>query len=425
MIDKVHIKNFKCLRDLDLEFKKLTILMGPNNSGKSTVLQALAFLAQQTGDITFDGAFVRLNSFRDVVFQKDTSNEIGIDVSLKLSDKELENVKSETASNAYKAFDFSSVRAAVSINLEGRNSLRPYLGFFTKDNELIGERAYTGRGKYELRFNQKITSGSHDGGNVDQIWPWGFGPVPSGAKFCGDVADTVKSIMRDRILNQLYYLAPFRKVDERVEKIIEAEPTRISPEGKNTLTLFLYTKVNQDLQFAKMVRWAKEFNVSDILSKLEKGQAKAAFKDEELPVEVDAPELGFGSNQLFPVIVQFFACKPNSILMVEEPEMSLHVAAQVKLPYLFSEVLEESKQIIVSTHSVFIPLAIGKAIRDRSCSLTKEDVQIFEFKKEKNGTQKTVLSLDQRGNIENWISEVAKVEDELYKDWAAILPKEL
>ena len=42
-LDKVHIKNFLSLRNVTLPFKPLTVLVGPNASGKSNVLEALHF----------------------------------------------------------------------------------------------------------------------------------------------------------------------------------------------------------------------------------------------------------------------------------------------------------------------------------------------------------------------------------------------
>jgi len=42
-ITRVHVKNFRCLRDIEFRMEPLTILLGPNNSGKSSVLRALEF----------------------------------------------------------------------------------------------------------------------------------------------------------------------------------------------------------------------------------------------------------------------------------------------------------------------------------------------------------------------------------------------
>ena len=49
MLRKLRIKNFKCLRDTkDLAIRPVTILVGPNSSGKSSLVQALLMLRQTT-----------------------------------------------------------------------------------------------------------------------------------------------------------------------------------------------------------------------------------------------------------------------------------------------------------------------------------------------------------------------------------------
>ena len=49
-LEKIHIKNYLSLRDVTLPFKPLTVLVGPNASGKSNVLSALHLLKTMTVD---------------------------------------------------------------------------------------------------------------------------------------------------------------------------------------------------------------------------------------------------------------------------------------------------------------------------------------------------------------------------------------
>lgn len=41
VLESLHIQNFRCLRDVSIDFTPLTVLVGPNGSGKTTILQAL------------------------------------------------------------------------------------------------------------------------------------------------------------------------------------------------------------------------------------------------------------------------------------------------------------------------------------------------------------------------------------------------
>jgi predicted ATPase len=43
MIDRIRIMNFKCLKDVTVELERLTVLVGPNGCGKSSVLQAMLY----------------------------------------------------------------------------------------------------------------------------------------------------------------------------------------------------------------------------------------------------------------------------------------------------------------------------------------------------------------------------------------------
>jgi len=51
-IDKVKIKNFKSLRDIDMSLSNLTLITGVNSSGKSSFIQTLLLLKQN--EMVFD-----------------------------------------------------------------------------------------------------------------------------------------------------------------------------------------------------------------------------------------------------------------------------------------------------------------------------------------------------------------------------------
>ncbi|HET9953012.1 MAG TPA: AAA family ATPase, partial [Polyangiaceae bacterium] len=46
MIDSVHFENFKSLKNTSVQFGQLTVLVGPNGCGKSSVLEAMSLAAQ-------------------------------------------------------------------------------------------------------------------------------------------------------------------------------------------------------------------------------------------------------------------------------------------------------------------------------------------------------------------------------------------
>lgn len=46
MLARLHVQNFKCLRDVEVAFGPFTVLIGPNDSGKSSILDALRLLGR-------------------------------------------------------------------------------------------------------------------------------------------------------------------------------------------------------------------------------------------------------------------------------------------------------------------------------------------------------------------------------------------
>ena len=71
MITNINLENFKCFRQLEINPKQLTVLIGPNGTGKSSVLQALLLFKQWWADgrlrIKYQGELINLNGRSDIV----------------------------------------------------------------------------------------------------------------------------------------------------------------------------------------------------------------------------------------------------------------------------------------------------------------------------------------------------------------------
>lgn len=72
MLKKVHVENYKCLWDTTVELGDFNVLIGPNDSGKSSFLEVIKFLGRITKENVFQGDW----SFENVVWRRDDSRKI-------------------------------------------------------------------------------------------------------------------------------------------------------------------------------------------------------------------------------------------------------------------------------------------------------------------------------------------------------------
>lgn len=86
IIEKLRVKNYKSLEDVEIPLRPLTVFVGPNNSGKSNIFDCLEFLKE----LAFLGpqAVTRRGGFRDVVWGGDLKRAIDIQLEGRMGDGE-------------------------------------------------------------------------------------------------------------------------------------------------------------------------------------------------------------------------------------------------------------------------------------------------------------------------------------------------
>lgn len=111
----------------------------------------------------------------------------------------------------------------------------------------------------------------------------------------------------------------------------------------------------------------------------------------------------------------------GSLIMIEEPEISLHPKAQIDVLEMFDEAIKEDKQIISTTHSLFLMQAIGYGVQKGW--LTSDQVGVYHIEKKKEtGIVAKQLKIKENGPIEGWIPSFSRVERKLVREWLKTLP---
>ncbi|WP_016732196.1 AAA family ATPase [Saccharolobus islandicus] len=81
MIKRLRIKNFKSYRDSEFEFGKVNIVVGPNGSGKTNLVDAFSFLKQLITPLSYPPyPFMRWGDYKNIVFMQDENLDISFEM---------------------------------------------------------------------------------------------------------------------------------------------------------------------------------------------------------------------------------------------------------------------------------------------------------------------------------------------------------
>jgi predicted ATPase len=421
MLKSVTLKNFKLHTSTKIEAAPLTVFIGPNNSGKSSVFQALLLLRQsatrrigiflnpvprqrtdQDQPFLYDsGQQIDLGSFEDIVHSGE--REIGFEIEGSLEDPDPK--------------------------YGGRRTAHIVLGF--QDNQA------------SYHHGTLFFQVSAERGDRKLAWSWVRGPIAGnpqsssvgllgknflflaaeypqllqsqGFTFPGvpsiDPALTVElSSLQNRIaqtpnsvLLSVHPVYPLRGLEESGYPVTGGAETSIDRTMLADRTLALLSVLSYRPEILDQVSdWIENLirvrvrttlvptkRVTIICEPLgRKTEKNALFSNE-----------GTGANQLPFLLVPIALCPAGETVMIGEPEAHLHPRAQSELARLFIRIAtSEKKQLLIETHSEHILNSLLHAVAKGD--LSKESLAIYYFESQGNRAEVRRLVIDDYGRVE-------------------------
>jgi len=196
-------------------------------------------------------------------------------------------------------------------------------------------------------------------------------------------------------------------------KTSQQPPTWVGTKGENLVPILsLLAQRKYKKKKEKVVKWASRFGLVDI-SGTWTGYDKLVsdYADPDLDTALNSALASHGSKQMLSIIIQLFWSEPRDLIMIEEPEISLHPDAQALLPELFADAINEGKQIMITTHSEFLLLALSGPIRKGIIKPT--DIAVYHVDKDRRGTHVNLLEVTKEGYIKGWVRSFAEIEKKL------------
>lgn len=326
MIKRLKVKNFRSLQDVDIPLRPLTVFVGPNNAGKSNILDSLQFLR----DILEMGGEYPIHhraGFRNIVYGGELSRSIAI---------EMEGVvKKESISYSV---EITGMPPPYNIKKEGFSLHR--------DSETYRlAEAKSGEGAlFDITGKQMLGVGGQPPAthSILRYMEDRSYAQKSEAKLVIRFLDSVK---RWRGYN--FYPASVKGVNPS-RRTLTLQPT-----GEN-LSGVVHTIQSENPPLFNEMEELLHTGIKEIerlLTRLtDEGGTYIAIKEKNLPFPIPITNISDGTLRFLAVLAAIFSPSSPALLLFEEPENCLH-------PYLLevlADILKsasERTQILVSTHS--------------------------------------------------------------------------
>lgn len=368
MLERIAVRNFKSLKDVDVKISNLNIFSGINGSGKSSLIQALLMIKS----LKRKKNYTSTNGYRELITLNNQDIELGL----------VEDVLYEGGGDSI-SIELDGFNERHVFTLSSDNKSQDYLWFSSIVDE-IGERKplpqvalgpSVGKTVLELNFlkservGPKITQ-NRNSIEVDQ----GF--IGASGEFSYE------------------YISQFG--DSKVEKIENRRhPDSVNNTLNNQIKYWL-REICPSVKFESKYIDNTNLTTSSFILESQVGDSRRH----------KPTNMGFGVSYVLPVILLCLKAKPGDLIIIDTPEAHLHPKGQSKIGELLSRTAADGVQVIVETHSDHIINGIRLSVLD---NIIKSDETNFIFfklvQKDEDLTYSTEVSrpnLNNLGQFDSW-----------------------
>ena len=400
MFTSLRLTHFKAWQDTGMiVLKPVTVLLGTNSSGKSSLIQSLLLLKQTVqspdrsthlnlgGDEISD--LFNFGSFDEVIKQGTSSpREFSIAFTFQTAGQLRINSGGFSCSYRQTATGATAIQELVLSAAEHR--------FRTTRRE---------KGNYAI-FADDETRPRAKG---KQLAPERSVALPAAAIVAlgsaGALAEDISLAIR-RELENICYLGPLRRKPERDYVWNKTTPGQIESDGHRAMDVLLSSALSrsdkQNEILDEVSFWLNRMKVAEKLEIRQLGRSTHY----EIVVHKDGTatnlrDVGIGISLVLPVLITACFAPPGSTVILEEPEVHLHPLAQSVLAE-FLVALSRSRhiQFIVETHSEHLFRRMQTLIARKQTSV--EQVAMFFVEREANNAVLRQLEIDTFGRVSNW-----------------------
>jgi hypothetical protein len=412
-------RNYRAFADTDwVVLKPLTVLVGANNGGKSSVLSPLLLMAQTLASSDREvpllpfGPLIDLGNYRDFVHDHDISRQLvlslrfhihahraklkpigayppgGIELTFSPgSSPEQILLKNVSVTDIYDRSYFSrtakpkggfSFEGAVALGAmkaaekKALEAARP-MNFLFSPNDVF----------YELNREAPKDEQHSDPASFSKAFSHYLRALSYTYSF-------VRSIFY-----QLSYIGPLRAKLCRYYRVSPEIPDTVGAQGEHAANLFRrsWEKIKP-----RVDSWVKRFEFGDELrfKSLTDDLFQLVFRSGT--EETNVADAGFGASQVLPLLIQAAAAPENSLTIAEQPEIHLNPRLQCVLADLFVEMATSGHRILVETHSEHLIVRLRRLVAEKK--IAASDVSLLFVEKNSAGASSIRrIPIEENGNV--------------------------
>ena len=345
MISTLKLQNIKCFDRAKFKFSNLTVFCGANSAGKSTAIQSLLLLRQnhnnsklKSGKLSLVGEYFSVGHARDLI----SHTPVGETLSIAIDDLMfVSDLKKAQAGDYHINFDST-----------------PDLDhdFFSADFNYLSAYRLSPQNSYDTNFeSDKLDLGIYGQYAIAALVRYGDKPAPN-----QKLAKLICSGLDDAEERAISLAVAFK---EAMKKFISSDFDIVASPHLN-------------------------------LDKVSNTFSAGATANQVRPVNT-----GFGISNVIPIVLAALCTREGGYLIVENPEVHLHPAAQSSLASLLTLTATCNVQVILETHSDHI--VNGIRVFSKENVLDNGFVTVNSVRAIKTGRVVTEIIIENDGGLSN------------------------
>ena len=444
-LQSIRLTNFRSFLDTGrIELRPLVILVGANNTGKSSLLRFFPLLrqtmaARTRSPLLWFGEDVDFGDFDQALCHAATEREIRVEMDF--GGWPGEEAKSNDSAGLQPVLTTRSMIAEHQGTIyvsrldiqtsKGKGTLSFSPGGILEEVEYDGTLLRLDSLDHDAKqFHDAAKIATEKGESlISPEMPtaraWN-GLIPNSKKFylwAGNIDPFIRmlpvyceygSFWLAELATAMSYIGPVRKTPERFYRIQQLAVDRIAPQGEN-LAMFLHALPEADRE--ALTDWIElHFGFR---AYVDIDGSHVVLMIEERGRRYNLVDTGYGFSQVLPVAVQCWAAArgrkmdartpPPSLIAIEQPELHLHPWYQARLADMFAGLVNARNdlstwgpRLLVETHSEALLERLGELVEQGK--LRREDALVLLVERDPETGVSTVRQseFDEKGVLVDW-----------------------